>query len=126
MLDDDFISIFPAKHFMTNDDILKRATDGIRLEMEEQVKKFEQQGKLLEAQRIKQRTEYDIEMLLEMGYTNGIENYSRWMDGRKQGEPPLPCLISFLKISCWSSTRAMSRCLRYGGCITVIVPVSRL
>ncbi|WP_439425709.1 excinuclease ABC subunit UvrB [Oenococcus alcoholitolerans] len=97
MLDDDFISIFPAKHFMTNDDILKRATDGIRLEMEEQVKKFEQQGKLLEAQRIKQRTEYDIEMLLEMGYTNGIENYSRWMDGRKQGEPPFTLLDFFPK-----------------------------
>lgn len=97
MLDDDFISIFPAKHFMTNDEILKRATDGIRLEMEEQVKKFEQQGKLLEAQRIKQRTEYDIEMLLEMGYTNGIENYSRWMDGRKQGEPPFTLLDFFPK-----------------------------
>ncbi|MFT8916495.1 MAG: excinuclease ABC subunit UvrB [Oenococcus sp.] len=97
LLEDDFISIFPAKHFMTNDDILKTATDGIRQEMVESVKKFEQQGKLLEAQRIKQRTEYDIEMLLEMGYTNGIENYSRWMDGRKQGEPPFTLLDFFPK-----------------------------
>ncbi|QGR00890.1 excinuclease ABC subunit UvrB [Oenococcus oeni] len=97
LLEDDFISIFPAKHFMTNDNILKSATDGIRQEMEECVKKFEQQGKLLEAQRLKQRTEYDIEMLLEMGYTNGIENYSRWMDGRKQGEPPFTLLDFFPK-----------------------------
>ncbi|MDN6900306.1 excinuclease ABC subunit UvrB [Oenococcus sicerae] len=95
ILEDDFISIFPAKHFMTNDSIMQAATDGIRQEMTESVKNFQQQGKLLEAQRIKQRTEYDIEMLLEMGYTNGIENYSRWMDGRKQGEPPFTLLDFF-------------------------------
>ncbi len=63
--------------------------------MEEQVAKFEKEGKLLEAQRLKQRTTYDIEMMAEMGYTNGIENYSRYMDRRKPGEPPYTLLDFF-------------------------------
>lgn len=65
--------------------------------MKEQVKQFEAEGKLIEAQRIRQRTEYDVEMLREMGYTNGVENYSRYMDGRSEGEPPLLYLISSQK-----------------------------
>lgn len=91
----DHISIFPAKHFMTDDDRMREALVGIREEMEDQVKKFEAEGKLLEAQRIKQRTEYDLAMLNEMGFTSGIENYSRWMDGRKEGEPPFTLLDFF-------------------------------
>ena len=63
--------------------------------MEEQVKQFEAEGKLIEAQRIRQRTEYDVEMLREMGYTNGVENYSRHMDGRSEGEPPFTLLDFF-------------------------------
>ncbi|EQC72069.1 Excinuclease ABC subunit B [Streptococcus sp. HSISS2] len=63
--------------------------------MEAQVKQFEAEGKLIEAQRIRQRTEYDVEMLREMGYTNGVENYSRHMDGRKEGEPPFTLLDFF-------------------------------
>ncbi|HEY4399094.1 MAG TPA: excinuclease ABC subunit UvrB [Lactobacillaceae bacterium] len=91
----DFVSIYPAKHFMTDDDTLERALNGIRAEMEVQVKQFEAEGKLIEAQRIRQRTEYDLAMLEEMGYTNGIENYSRWMDGRSAGEPPFTLLDFF-------------------------------
>ncbi|MDR4288192.1 excinuclease ABC subunit B, partial [Bacillus thuringiensis] len=73
------ISLFPATHFMTNDEQLRRALKAISKEMKVQVKKFEGEGKLLEAERIKQRTTYDMEMMGEVGYTNGIENYSRHM-----------------------------------------------
>ena len=93
--DDDFVSIYPATHFMTNDTIRNRAVKTIQAELDEQLKKFEAEGKLLEAQRLKQRTEYDIEMIQEMGFTTGIENYSRHMDGRKPGEPPFTLLDFF-------------------------------
>ncbi|WEV54801.1 excinuclease ABC subunit UvrB [Leuconostocaceae bacterium ESL0723] len=91
------VAIFPAKHFMTDDNRMQQALKGIRGEMEEQVKLFQSQGKLLEAQRIKQRTEYDLAMLEEMGFTSGIENYSRWMDGRQAGEAPFTLLDFFPK-----------------------------
>ncbi|APG72995.1 excinuclease ABC subunit B [Lactobacillus delbrueckii subsp. jakobsenii ZN7a-9 = DSM 26046] len=93
------ISLFPATHFMTNDDQLAGAIDRIKAEMDDQVKKFEKEGKLLEAERIKQRTTYDLEMLREVGYTNGIENYSRQMENRKAGEPPYTLLDFFPKDS---------------------------
>lgn len=89
------ISLFPATHFMTNDEQLRRALGAISKEMKLQVKKFEGEGKLLEAERIKQRTTYDMEMMGEVGYTNGIENYSRHMEGRKAGEPPYTLLDFF-------------------------------
>ncbi|MGQ5709285.1 excinuclease ABC subunit UvrB [Lactobacillus sp. PSON] len=89
------ISLFPATHFMTNDEQLRRALGAISKEMNLQVKKFEGEGKLLEAQRIKQRTTYDMEMMGEVGYTNGIENYSRHMEARKAGEPPYTLLDFF-------------------------------
>lgn len=89
------VAIFPAKHFMTDDDQMRVALEGIRQEMNEQVTKFEKEGKLIEAQRIKQRTEYDLAMLEEMGFVGGIENYSRWMDGRQAGEPPFTLLDFF-------------------------------
>lgn len=89
------ISLFPATHFMTNDEQLRRALKAISKEMKVQVKKFEGEGKLLEAERIKQRTTYDMEMMSEVGYTNGIENYSRHMEGRKAGEPPYTLLDFF-------------------------------
>ncbi|MBT8878733.1 excinuclease ABC subunit UvrB [Lactobacillus delbrueckii subsp. bulgaricus] len=95
----DSISLFPATHFMTNDDQLAGAIDRIKGEMDDQVKKFEKEGKLLEAERIKQRTTYDLEMLREVGYTNGIENYSRQMENRKAGEPPYTLLDFFPKDS---------------------------
>ncbi|UPT00594.1 excinuclease ABC subunit UvrB [Lactobacillus delbrueckii subsp. bulgaricus] len=95
----DSISLFPATHFMTNDDQLAGAIGRIKAEMDDQVKKFEKEGKLLEAERIKQRTTYDLEMLREVGYTNGIENYSRQMENRKAGEPPYTLLDFFPKDS---------------------------
>ena len=89
------ISLFPATHFMTNEENMARALGSIKDELDLQVKKFEGEGKLLEAQRIKQRTTYDMEMMSEVGYTNGIENYSRHMDGRKPGQPPYTLLDFF-------------------------------
>lgn len=89
------VSIFPATHFVTNEQIMERALTLIKDEMNIQVKKFEGEGKLLEAQRIKQRTTYDMEMMSEVGYTNGIENYSRHMEGRKAGQPPHTLLDFF-------------------------------
>lgn len=87
--------IFPATHFVANNDQIQRAVDSIESELEEQLQKFRDEGKLLEAQRLEQRTRYDMEMLLEMGYCNGIENYSRHMDGRAPGEPPYTLLDFF-------------------------------
>ena len=87
--------LFPATHFMTNEEHMEEAIKNIMEEMEAQVKQFEAEGKLIEAQLIRQRTEYDVEMLREMGYTNGVENYSRHMDGRKEGEPPFTLLDFF-------------------------------
>ncbi|GAW99780.1 excinuclease ABC subunit UvrB [Secundilactobacillus mixtipabuli] len=95
--DRDHVAIFPATHFMTNDDIMEHAITGIEAELKDRLAYFEKEGKLLEAQRLQQRTTYDIEMLREMGYTNGIENYSRFMDGRKPGEPPYTLLDFFPK-----------------------------
>ena len=80
--------IFPAKHFVTTDDKMDKAHDGIKQELETQIAFLEKNGKLLEAQRIKQRTEFDLEMIKETGYVNGIENYSRHIDGRTPGSPP--------------------------------------
>lgn len=93
--DRDHFTIFPATHFMTNEDRMEHAIEGIEAELKDRLAELEGQGKLLEAQRLKQRTTYDIEMLREMGYTNGIENYSRHMDGRKPGEPPYTLLDFF-------------------------------
>ena len=93
--DRDHIAIFPATHFLTSDDVMNVALPEIQDEMDKQVAKFEKEGKLLEAQRLKQRTTYDIEMMREMGYTSGIENYSRFMDRRKPGQPPFTLLDFF-------------------------------
>ena len=84
----DEITIFPASHFVTSPDILERAVIGIENEMAERIALFKQQGKLLEAQRIEMRTRFDLEMIKEMGFCNGIENYSRWFDGREPGSAP--------------------------------------
>lgn len=89
------ISLFPATHFMTNEEQMRRALKAISKEMKLQVKDFEGKGKLLEAERIKQRTTFDMEMMGEVGYTSGIENYSRHMEGRKEGEPPYTLLDFF-------------------------------
>jgi excinuclease ABC subunit B len=87
-------SIYPAKHWVTPYSKIVRAVDGIKTEMTERVAWFEQQGKLLEAQRIHSRTMYDLEMLKEMGFCPGIENYSRHLSGREPGARPF-CLVDF-------------------------------
>lgn len=93
--DADHLVLFPATHFVTNDEHMEQSISKIQAELADQLKLFEAEGKLLEAQRLRQRTEYDIEMLREMGYTNGVENYSRHMDGRSAGEPPYTLLDFF-------------------------------
>jgi excinuclease ABC subunit B len=89
------LAIFPATQYVTSKDTIERSVSEIRHELEEQVKLFESQGKLLEAHRIRQRTEYDLEMLQELGYCNGIENYSRILDGRAPGTAPNTLLDYF-------------------------------
>ncbi|MEQ7207931.1 excinuclease ABC subunit UvrB [Enterococcus avium] len=88
------VAIFPATHFLTNEGHMEVAISNIQKELEDRLEVLRNDNKLLEAQRLEQRTNYDIEMLREMGYTSGIENYSRHMDGRKEGEPPYT-LIDF-------------------------------
>jgi excinuclease ABC subunit B len=89
------LAIFPATQYVTSRETIERSLDEIRHELEEQVKLFESQGKLLEGHRIRQRTEYDMEMLAELGYCNGIENYSRILDGRPAGSAPHTLLDFF-------------------------------
>jgi len=93
--DTEYVSIFPATHFMTDGDHLEQAIEQIQEELTLRLKVLKDNHQLLEAQRLEQRTNYDIEMLREMGYTSGIENYSRHMDGRKEGEPPYTLLDFF-------------------------------
>jgi excinuclease ABC subunit B len=80
--------VYPASHYVATDEILKRAVDGIRGELQECLADFRNRDKLLEAQRLEQRTLYDLEMLEEMGFCHGVENYSRWLDGRTPGQTP--------------------------------------
>lgn len=89
------VPIFPAAHFVSNEDEISRAVATIKAELKERLDELRENNQLLEAQRLEQRTNYDIEMLLEMGYCNGIENYSRHMDGRKPGEAPYTLLDFF-------------------------------
>ncbi|MCC6731556.1 MAG: excinuclease ABC subunit UvrB [Chthonomonadales bacterium] len=91
----DSVTVFPASHFVTSAERLEAAIELIRGEMEEQVARFTAESKLIEAQRIEQRTRFDIEMMRELGYCSGIENYSRYMDGRVAGTPPNTLLDYF-------------------------------
>ena len=93
----DQITIFPATQYVTSKPTIERALDEIKHELNEQVKQFEAEGKLLEAHRIRQRTEYDMEMMKELGFCNGIENYSRILDGRPPGSAPHTLLDYFPK-----------------------------
>lgn len=89
------MTIFPGTHYATTKEGLHRAIEGIEFELEERLKELRAEGKLLEAQRLEQRTRFDIEMLRELGYCSGIENYSRHLDGRMPGEPPFTLLDYF-------------------------------
>ncbi len=89
------ITIFPKTHYVTPRAVLEHAVDEIKVELKERCDWFLSQNKLLEEQRLRERTTYDIEMINELGYCSGIENYSRYLTGRKEGEPP-PCLFDYL------------------------------
>ena len=91
------LAILPASHYVISDDSRKDALKEISKDMKTQIKKFQDENKLLEAQRIEQRTKYDLEMLSELGVCSGIENYSRYFDGRSPGEPPFTLLDFFPK-----------------------------
>ena len=89
------VTIFPKTHYVTPRDTLLNAIDAIRTELKSRLQDLENNNKLVESQRLKQRTEFDIEMIHELGYCSGIENYSRYLSGRAPGEPP-PCLLDYL------------------------------
>ena len=89
------IFLFPTKHFITDKKIVEKAIGQIKKELTGQLKKFEKEGKLLEVERLKRRTTYDLAMIKEIGYCNGIENYSRHFSGKKEGEPPETLLSYF-------------------------------
>ena len=89
------VAIFPASHYVTSDENLERARGDIRKELKARLTVLHEEGKLLEAERLEQRTNYDLEMMEEMGYCSGIENYSRHLTGRKAGEPPFTLVNYF-------------------------------
>ena len=91
------VLIFPASHYATSKDKLDRCIAQIEEDLEKRLTQFREEGRLLEAQRLEQRTHYDIEMLKEIGYCSGIENYSRYFDGRQEGEPPFTLMDYFPK-----------------------------
>ncbi|OGD69017.1 excinuclease ABC subunit B [Candidatus Campbellbacteria bacterium RIFCSPHIGHO2_12_FULL_35_10] len=93
----DIYFLFPAKHFITNPEKKEKALQQIEKDLDKQLKKFEKEGKILEAERIKRRTKYDIALMREIGYVTGIENYSRYFDERAEGEPPYTLLDYFPK-----------------------------
>lgn len=93
--DRNHVAIYPASHFVTREDKMKKAIENIEKELEEQLEKFRAEGKLLEAQRLEQRTKYDLEMMREMGYCSGIENYSRHLTLREPGATPYTLLDYF-------------------------------
>ena len=91
------VLLFPATHYVTGEERMRKAVVGIEVELQERLKWFETEGKLLEAQRLRMRTQYDLEMMAEVGYCNGIENYSRHIDGRSAGEAPFTLIDYFPK-----------------------------
>lgn len=90
----DAVSLFPATHYAASPETMKRAIIGIRAELKDRLEELERQGKLLEAQRLRMRTTFDLEMMEQIGFCSGIENYSRHIDGRSAGEPP-HCLLDY-------------------------------
>lgn len=89
------ISIFPKTHYVTSKNVIEKAINNIKKELKIRLAELKSQNKLLEAQRLEERTNYDLEMMAELGYCNGVENYSRYLSGRKAGQPP-PCLFDYI------------------------------
>ena len=106
--------IYPAKHFVLPEERVAAAVDEIRRELRERLELFKSQGKLLEAQRLSARTRYDVEMMLEMGYCPGIENYSRPLSGRPEGAPP-NTLFDFFPEGLFAHCRRIARDGAAGG-----------
>jgi excinuclease ABC subunit B len=116
----DSITVFPASHFVTSEDRLKGAMEAIEVEMEEQIRYFRDKDMLLEAQRIEQRTRFDLEMMRELGFCSGIENYSRHLDGRRPGTPPHTLLNYFPKDFLVVIDESHRPCRNCGECTTGI------
>ena len=89
------VSIFPKTHYVTPQNTISKALDDIKIELDHRLVELKAKNKLLEAQRLEERTNYDLEMMAELGYCNGVENYSRYLSGRKPGEAP-PCLFDYI------------------------------
>ena len=89
------VSIFPKTHYVTPQNTINQALEDIKIELEQRLVELKANNKLLEAQRLEERTNYDLEMMAELGYCNGVENYSRYLSGRKPGEAP-PCLFDYI------------------------------
>ena len=103
--EDQELYVFPATHYVAGPERMERAIAGIEAELEERLAELERQGKLLEAQRLRMRTTYDIEMMRQVGFCSGIENYSRHIDGRGAGHrAEHACSTTSPRTSCWSST----------------------
>ena len=116
--------VFPASHYVAGPQRMERAIAGIESELEEQLALFEKQGKLLEAQRLRMRTTYDIEMMRQVGSCSGIENYSMHIDGRCPAPPPTACSTTSPRTSCSSSTSRTSPCRRSARCTRATRPAS--
>ena len=122
----DHVSVWPASHYVTKDETVERAVEEIRAELESRTAELEKEGKQLEAHRLRQRTSYDLEMIKEIGFTSGIENYSRILDGRDPGTPAAHAdrlLPRRLHLS--SSTRATRRSRRSAACTKATARASR-
>ena len=117
--------IYPASHYVSDRDNLERAMSDVRDELGERLRLFQSQNKLVEAQRLEQRTQLDLEMMQELGYCTGIENYSRHLDGRKEGDPLPPCSTIFRMTLCCSPTSPISVFRRSAACSRETVPGKR-
>ncbi len=120
----DRLPIYPRTHYVTPKEQMAAAIVSIRDELDERLAELKAAERLLEAQRLSQRTLFDLEMLTELGYCSGIENYTRHLTGREPGEPPPTLLDYFPTTSCSSSTRATLRCRRSAACTTATVRAS--
>ena len=121
----DHITVFPATQYVTSEPTIERASVEIRHELEEQVKHFESKGMMLEAHRIRQRTEYDLEMMRELGFCNGIENYSRILDGRPPARRRTRCSTTSRPTTSSSSTSRTRPCRRSAACTRATARASR-
>ena len=121
----DRVDIYPASHYVTRDTTLKRATETILAELKERMAHFHGEDQLIEVQRIEERTNFDLEMMQEIGYCNGIENYSRHLTGRQPGDPRRPCWTIFPRITSSASMKAISRCRKSVPCTRETAPARK-